>query len=175
MALLQCRGYLEAHPEWRLVESEDTALSAKHIRAHNTRHVAAIASSLAANRYDLDIVQKDINTEKRNYTRFLILDKKEKQKDSSQDHKASLYFHVENESGCLAKVLSCIGDKKTNLSKLQSFPIPGLDWQYYFHADLEFSTLEQFEDVIECITPLTKRLRILGIYHKGMTCEGEVE
>ncbi len=174
MALLQCRPYLEEHPEWRLVESEDTALSAKELRQHKTRNVAAIASSLAADLYDLEIIKNDVHFEKKNYTRFLILNKEEKQKDLEQDHKASLYFQVENRSGCLAKVLSCIGDKQINLSKLQSFPIPGLDWQYYFHADLEFASMNQFDDVIECITPLTKRLRILGIYHKGLTCEDEV-
>lgn len=169
MALLQCRAYLEQHPQWRLVESEDTALSAKKIRQHKARHTAAIASSLAADLYDLNVVTGDIHTEKKNYTRFLILSRKEKEKDAEQDHKSSLYFQVSNHYGCLAKVLSCIGDKRVNLSKLQSFPIPGLDWQYYFHADLEFSSMEQFEDVIECITPLTKRLRILGIYNKGIT------
>lgn len=169
MALLQCRKYLEQHPDWRLVETEDTALSAKHLRQYNTRHIAAIASSLAADLYELDIIKKDIHTEKKNYTRFLILNRKEKQKDVAQDHKSSLYFQVENQSGCLAKVLSCIGDKQVNLSKLQSFPIPGLDWQYYFHADLEFSNMEQFDDVLECIAPLTKKLRVLGIYNKGVT------
>lgn len=169
MALLQCRNYLEERSNWRLVETEDTALSAKHLRQYNTRHIAAIASSLAAELYDLNILQEDIHTEKKNYTRFLILNRKEKQKDIEQDHKSSLYFQVENQSGCLAKVLTCIGDKQINLSKLQSFPIPGLDWQYYFHADLEFSAMEQFDEVIECITPLTKKLRVLGIYNKGIT------
>lgn len=169
MALLQCREYLEEHPQWRLVETEDTALSAKQLRQHKTKHIAAIASSLAADMYGLNMVAKDIHTEKKNYTRFLILSQNEKKKDAAQDHKSSLYFQVNNQSGCLAKVLSCIGDTNINLSKLQSFPIPGLDWQYYFHADLEFSTMQQFEDVIECIKPLTKKLRILGIYHKGIT------
>ena len=173
MALLQCRDYLEKHPAWRLVESEDTALSAKQLGQHRTRHIAAIASGLAATRYGLQVLESDVHTEKKNYTRFLVLHRQEKQKDAAQDHKSSLYFQVENQSGCLAKVLSCIGDKQINLSKLQSFPIPGLDWQYYFHADLEFETMEQFEEVISCITPLTKELRVLGIYHKGVTVSPE--
>lgn len=173
MALLQCRPYLEEHPAWRLVETEDTALSAKHLRQYNSKHVAAIASSLSANLYNLNIIKRDVHFEKKNYTRFLILNREEKQKDVKLDHKASLYFQVENQSGCLARVLGCIGENQINLSKLQSFPIPGLDWQYYFHADLEFFTMDQFEEVMECIKPITKRLRILGIYNKGRTCEDE--
>lgn len=169
MALLQCRQYLEKNADWRLVETEDTALSAKHLRQYNAKHIAAIASDLAAELYALNIVEKDINTEKKNYTRFLVLNRKEKEKDSMHDHKASLYFQVENEAGCLGKVLNCIGEAGINLSKLQSFPIPGLEWQYYFHADLEFSSLEQLEEVIDCMNPLTKKLRILGIYNKGVT------
>ncbi len=169
MALLQCRTFLEKYPHWRLVETEDTALSAKHLQQHQTKHIAAIAGDLAADLYGLKILQKDVNTEKKNYTRFLVLNKQEKQKDKVNDHKSSLYFQVENDAGCLGKVLNCIGEKHINLSKLQSFPIPGLSWQYYFHADLEFSTLEQLEDVIECMKPLTKKLRILGIYNKGVT------
>jgi len=169
IALLQCREYLEEHPNWRLVESEDTALSAKHLRQYKKTNYAAIASDLAAGLYELNIVKKDIHTEKKNYTRFLVLSRDEKQKDIKNDHKASLYFQVENEAGCLAKVLTCIGERDVNLSKLQSFPIPGLEWQYYFHADLEFSTMKQFDDVIECIIPFTKKLRILGIYNKGVT------
>ncbi len=169
MALLQCREYLEGHPGWRIIETEDTALSAKQLRQYKTRHIAAIASSLAAELYDLKILEKDVHTEKKNYTRFLVLSRDEKQKDAQQDHKSSIYFQVENQSGCLAKVLTCIGDQKINLSKLQSFPIPGSNWHYYFHADLEFSAMEQFDEVIECITPLTKKLRILGTYNKGIT------
>lgn len=169
MALMQCREYLERHPEWRVSETDDTALSAKHLKKYNRKNVAAIASELAAKQYGLKIIQKNIHSEKENYTRFLILDKAKKQKDKEQDHKSSLYFQVQDEPGCLAKVLACIGERKINLSKMQSFPIPGLDWQYYFHADLEFSTIEQFEQAIACIQPLTKKLRILGLYHKGDT------
>lgn len=169
MALLQCRDYLERYPEWRLIETEDTALSAQHLRDFNRVHTAAIASDLAAELFDLKIVQPDINTEKRNYTRFLVLSKQKKHKDIENDHKASLYFHVLDKAGHLGRVLNCIGEEEINISKLQSFPIPELPWEYYFHADLEFAKMEQFDNVIECIKPLTKQLRILGIYNKGIT------
>lgn len=170
MALMQCREYLEQHPEWRLSESDDTALSARHLRDFNRTNTAVIASDLSAKLYDLDIVQENVHTERENYTRFLVLNKVKKEKDRENDHKSSLYFQVEDDPGCLAKVLECIGERDINLSKVQSFPIPGLEWQYYFHSDLEFSSMDQFDDVIECIKPLTKHLRILGVYHKGETC-----
>lgn len=169
MALMQCRDFLEEHPKWRLSETDDTALSARHLRDYSQRNVAAIASDLAAELYDLNVVQRDIHTEKENYTRFLVLNTQEKKQDRENDHKSSLYFQVEDDPGCLAEVLACIGKYDINLSKVQSFPIPGLDWQYYFHSDLEFDQMDQFEEVIECIKPLTKQLRVLGVYHKGKT------
>lgn len=169
MALYQCRKFLEKHPEWRLVETDDTALSAQHLKEQQKPDVAVIASDLAAELYDLEIVQKDVHSEKNNYTRFLIINKKKKRRDSKLDHKSSLYFQVDDTPGCLSKVLQCIGERNINLSKVQSFPVPGLNWQYFFHADLEFAEMHQFDDAIECIAPLTKRLRILGVYKKGVT------
>lgn len=168
IALLQCREFLEKNPAWRLVETEDTALSAKKIRQHKSKHIAAIASKLAADLYELDIKAKNIHTEKRNYTRFLILSKKENN-GIILPNKSSLYFQVANTHGCLAKVLTAIGNENINLSKLQSFPIPGSEWQYYFHADLEFDQTDQFHRAIDAIDPLTKKLRILGTYQKGIT------
>lgn len=169
MALYQCREYLEKHPAWQISESKDTALSAQNLREQRDKSTAVIASRLAAELYGLRIVQKNIHTEKTNYTRFLIVHKKQKPKDEVNDHKASLYFQVEDKPGYLARVLQCFGEQKVNLSKVQSFPIPGSEWQYYFHSDLEFSTTEQFDNIIECIRPLTKKLRILGVYRKGET------
>lgn len=169
MALYQCRAFLEKFPNWRVGESDDTALSAKHIRQYKRMNVATIASELAAKMYNLDIVQKDIHTEKNNYTRFLVINTKKKKRNAHLDHKASLYFQVDDSPGCLFRVLQCFGERDINLSKVQSFPIPGLEWQYYFHSDLEFATMEQFDDAMECIGPLTKKLRVLGVYKKGIT------
>lgn len=169
MALLQCMDFLEQHPEWRLVETEDTALSARLIRQHGSKHIAAIAGDLAASLYDLDIVQPDIHTEKKNYTRFLVLNKKENKEWKADPHKASVYFQVTNQHGCLAKVLTCIGDHGINLSKLQSFPVPGGDWLYFFHTDMEFEKMDQLHHTVEEIAPLTEKLRVLGVYQKGRT------
>lgn len=169
MALLQCMDYLEKYPHWRLVETEDTALSAKMVRQHKSKHVAAIAGKLAADLFELDVVAPNIHTEKKNYTRFLILSRKEGSDWKQEPNKSSLYFQAPNTHGSLARVLTSIADLGINLSKLQSFPVPGGEWRYFFHADMEFGGMEQLHDAIKKITPITEKLRVLGIYHKGET------
>ena len=166
MALLQCMDYLEKY-NWKLIETEDTALSAKHIHQHRSKHIAAIASKLAAELYQLDIIAPNIHTLRNNYTRFLVLEIPETAKEIDDANKASINFHTDHSKGSLAKVLGKIAEGDINLSKLQSFPIPGSDWKYSFHADLEFTSLEQFNKVIKNIKPLTEGLRIYGIYKKG--------
>ena len=169
MALLQCIDYLEKHPSWKLVETEDTALSAKHLQQHHSRHHAAIASHLAAELFGLEILAPDIHTMKNNYTRFLILQREEDAVAVGAPDKASVNFHTDHSRGSLARVLTKIADGGINLSKLQSFPIPGTEWEYSFHADMEFEDLGQFERVIEAIEPLTAALKIYGVYKKGIT------
>jgi prephenate dehydratase len=166
MALLQCSDYLEKY-NWKLIETEDTALSAKHVHQHRSKHIAAIASKLAAELYQLNIVAPNIHTLKNNYTRFLVLETPESAKDINDADKASVNFQTDHSKGSLAKVLTKISDGDINLSKLQSLPIPGSDWKYSFHADLEFSNLNQFYKVIKNIKPLTEALRIYGVYKKG--------
>jgi prephenate dehydratase len=166
MALLQCIDYLEKF-NWKLIETEDTALSAKHIHQHKSKHIAAIASKLAAELYQLNIVAPNIHTLKNNYTRFLVLERPETASEIDNADKASINFHTDNSRGSLAKVLSKIADGGINLSKLQSFPIPGSDWKYSFHADLEFTGLDQFNKVITDIKPITEALKIYGVYKKG--------
>jgi prephenate dehydratase len=169
MALLQCIDYLERQPGWKLVETEDTGLSAKHLAQHRSRHAAAIASQRAAALFGLDILAPDIQTMKNNYTRFLILQREENALVETHPDKASVNFHTDHTRGSLARVLSKIADGGINLSKLQSFPIPGSEWEYSFHADMEFEDLGQFERVIEAMRPVTAELKIYGIYKKGRT------
>jgi len=168
MAIQQCLDYLHQY-NWKLIETEDTALSAKHIHQHRSKHVAAIASKLAADLFDLHIIAPNIQTMKNNYTRFLILKRGEVAAKVENADKASVNFHTDHSRGSLARVLTKIADGGINLSKLQSFPIPGSDWKYSFHADMEFATLEQFDKVIESIKPITAGLRIYGVYKKGRT------
>lgn len=167
MALQQCYDFLDKY-KWKLVETEDTALSAKHIHQHKSRHIAAIASKLAADLFQLDIISPNIHTLKNNYTRFLILEREDVHVPAADADKASVNFQTDHSRGSLAKVLMKIAEGGINLSKLQSFPIPGSDFKYSFHADMEFESTEQFEKVIGAIKPLTAAMKIYGVYKKGM-------
>lgn len=166
MALLQCLEYLEKH-SWKLIETDDTALSAKLIHQHKSKHIAAIASRLAADLYQLDIIAPNIHTLKNNYTRFLVLQPADVVNQIDNADKASLIFNTDHSKGSLARVLTKIAEGDINLCKLQSMPIPGSDWKYSFHADLEFKTIDQFNKVIKNIEPLTEDLKVYGIYKNG--------
>jgi prephenate dehydratase len=167
MALQQCLGYLDQH-HWKLVETEDTALSAKHVHQKKSKHIAAIASKLAAELFGLEVIAPNIHTMKNNYTRFLILHREGEVAEAADANKASVNFNTDHSRGSLAKVLSRIADGGINLSKLQSFPIPGSDFKYSFHADMEFESLGQFQRVITQISPLTENLKVYGVYKNGM-------
>ncbi len=166
MAIQQCLEYLDKF-NWKLIETEDTALSAKHVHQHKSKHVAAIASKLAAELFQLEMIAPNIHTMKNNYTRFLVLHREEEQRTDEGANKASVNFHTDHSRGSLARVLTKIAEGGINLSKLQSFPIPGSDFQYSFHADMEFESLDQFNRVISEIQPITAALKIYGIYKNG--------
>jgi prephenate dehydratase len=163
MAIQQCLTFLDKY-NWKLVETEDTALSAKHIHLHKSKHIAAIASKLAGNIYQLQNIAPSIHTLKNNYTRFLVLQKQEVENDIEAADKASIYFNTDHSKGSLAKVLTKIADEGINLSKLQSMPIQGSDFKYAFHADVEFENKKHLYKVINKIQPLTQALKILGVY-----------
>jgi prephenate dehydratase len=131
--------------------------------------VAAIASKLAAELFNLHVIAPNIHTMKNNYTRFLILQREDMLLLPEGANKASVNFHTDHSRGSLAKVLTQIADGGINLSKLQSFPIPGSDWRYSFHADMEFDTMEQFNTVMDAIKPLTEEVKVYGVYKKGKT------
>lgn len=170
MALQQCYEFLDKY-KWKLVETEDTALSAKHIHQHKSKHIAAIASKLAAELFQLDMIAPSIQTMKNNYTRFLVLQREDMAAPVTDADKASVNFHTDHSKGSLAKVLTKIAEGGINLSKLQSFPIPGSDFKYSFHADMEFDSAEQFNQVIEAIRPLTAELKVYGLYKNGNKSE----
>ena len=169
MALLQCMDYLEKHASWKLVETEDTALSAKHIHQHRSKHIAVIASKLAAELFNLKLMAPKIQSNKNNYTRFLYVQPQNIQ--NEQANKASINFHTDHSKGSLARVLTKIAEGDINLSKLQSVPIPEQEWKYSFHADMEFENIDQYERVMEKIKPITKSLTVLGVYKKGKTID----
>ena len=166
MALLQCIEFLEKY-NWKLIETEDTALSAKNLHQHRSKHIAAVASKLAADLFQLKNLAPNIHTLKNNYTRFLVLQLPEASEKVTNADKASIMFQTDHSKGSLAKVLSAIANGGINLSKLQSMPIPGSDWKYSFHADMEFESLDQFNEVIKDIAPLTIDMKVYGVYKNG--------
>ncbi|MEI6151384.1 MAG: prephenate dehydratase [Chitinophagia bacterium] len=171
MAILQCLDYLEKY-NWKLVESEDTALSAKIVHQHKSKHTAAIASKLAAQMFDLNIISPDIHTLKNNITRFLIVSPASNKNLAENANKASIYFQTDHSKGILSKVLAKIAQGNVNLSKLQSMPIPGSTFKYGFYADLEFDNKKQIEKVLEALKGLTNSIRIFGMYQKGKVVKG---
>ncbi len=171
MAILQCLDFLEKNT-WKLVETEDTALSARQIAQHHHKHAAAIASKLAAELYGLQIVSPDIHTMKNNVTRFLVLATKKNQSPIPGANKASVYFQTDHSKGILAKVLTDIAAHEVNLSKLQSMPIQGSNFKYGFYADLEFEKLTHLQKVLERLNAQTNNLKIFGIYKKGKVVKG---
>ncbi len=166
MAIQQCFGFLDKY-NWKLIETEDTALSAKHIHQHKNKHAAAIASKLASELYSLYVIAPNIHTLKNNYTRFLALQRQDVAKEIIDADKASINFFTDHSKGSLAKVLTKIAEAGINLSKLQSMPIPGSDFKYSFHADMEFDNAAQLKNVIKKLENLTDELNVLGVYKNG--------
>ena len=167
MALHQCRPFFDQYPHIKLVESFDTALSAREISEQKITKRGAIAPQLASELFNLPVLERDIHTDKKNYTRFLILKRDSEHFVDPTSNKASIFFEVADEVGSLAKVLTYLSFKKINLTKLQSFPILGKEWQYYIHADLEFSQLDVFNETIDNLVHITSALKVLGIYPIG--------
>ena len=164
MALLQCIDYLDSRP-WKLVESEDTALSARHIAEKGLRHTAAIASELAAEMFGLKISAPEINTIKSNYTRFMVLKRHDHNIDPHAD-KASLYFKTDHREGSLLRTLSQL--QGINLSKLQSYPIPSEPWHYLFHIDLEFGCLDDYIRNLDRLQEAAEEVHVYGVYRSGL-------
>ncbi len=167
MAIAQCRDFFRQHPHIRLVETEDTALSAKLIREKELRHVGAIASTLAAELYDMEILAPGIETNKKNHTRFLLLDHRDVPNEVKGPEKISICFSVDHSVGSLYKVLAVLAAYNINLTKIQSTPIIGKPWEYRFFVDFIAAGKVTHEQAIEAIRPLTHELKILGIYKQG--------
>jgi prephenate dehydratase len=170
IALMQCEDFLKAHPTWKAVESEDTALSAKEIKEKQIKGRAAVCSRRAAEIYGLDILEAGIETNKRNFTRFLILADRytaEQYVEAGKNNKSSIVFTTKHEEGSLSQVLSVLSFYKNNLTKIQSMPIMGHEWEYLFFIDLTFEDYLRYKQSLDAIRPLTRNLRILGEYKVG--------
>jgi prephenate dehydratase len=168
MAILQCQRFFDDHPAIRLIDSMDTALSAKEIADLKIMGAGAISSSQAAARYKLAIIAKGIETHKMNYTRFLILQGRNGISHAIPGvNKASLTFALAHKIGGLSKVLSILSFYDINLAKVQSMPIIGKDWEYQFFIDVEIDNYTHYKQAIEAIKPFTQGLHIMGEYVKG--------
>jgi len=167
MAILQCQDYFDAHPDIRLIESIDTAMSAEEIAVNKLMDTGAISSKLAADKYGLNILAESIETNKMNYTRFLILSENGQNVPPEEVNKASIHFTVAHQFGSLSKILSILSYYEINMAKIQSMPIPGKDWEYMFFVDVEINDYEMYKKSLEAIRPFTPSLGILGEYRKG--------
>jgi len=166
MALNQCLAYLSQHPNIKLVETEDTALSALQISRDQRNDIASISSMNAAQLYKLDMLAEGIETNKNNYTRFFILSKNREGVHHSAN-KASIYIRIPDQKGQLLKVLQVIDDHDLNLSKLQSFPVLGAMREYFFHLDIEFDHISQYQVLRNDLQPITRAYTELGIYKRA--------
>ena len=168
MALGQTRPWFEQHAPWiRLTESEDTAKSAAQVAREGLRGVGAVASELAARLYGLDIMAPGIETYKQNFTRFLIMDDSLTVPEEKRD-KAVLCFTLPHKPGSLAQILTILSFYDMNLTRIQSLPIPGREWQYFFYADIKFSSYERYTQALTAVRPLIEDLQILGEYTSAL-------
>jgi len=165
IALSQCGQFLDKYPGWKVTEADDTASSARLISKSKLKGIAAIASSLAAKTYGLKIIAPSIETNKKNYTRFLAIAKHKTAIEGV--NKASLRLVLSHQPAALSKALEVVGAKGLNLSKIQSVPIIGQPYEYAIHLDVLFNEKEVFDQVIEKLEPLCVNLKVLGTYRQG--------
>lgn len=167
VALMQCRGFLADHPELKAVEASDTAGAAKLISEQKCRGWAAICNASAARLYGMKVLKESIEDNKHNFTRFLVVSDTRKAdflRPLDKTNKASLVFSLPHEEGSLSQVLSILYFYKINLTKIQSLPIIGHEWEYMFYVDVTFSDTIRYRQSIDAIIPLTKELKVIGEY-----------
>lgn len=170
VALAQCRRWLTAHPSMKVVEAEDTAGSAEMISRLKMRGHAAICSKFAAPIYGMKILEEGIETNKHNFTRFLVMCdpwQADELCNPTQSNKSSIVFTLPHNEGSLSQVLSIFSFYRINLTKIQSLPIIGREWEYMFYVDLSYSDYMRYRQSIDAVRPLTKQFKILGEYKDG--------
>ncbi|MFB9845468.1 prephenate dehydratase [Mucilaginibacter ginsenosidivorans] len=165
IAIRQCIDFFDEYPHLKVVESSDTAACAKRIREEELTDTVAIANTLAAKLYGLDIMERRIESNKKNFTRFLILTHHENVEKKDID-KASLCFQVSNQVGALAKVLQIFAEQNINMSKIQSMPVLGKRNEYNFYVDVEWDNTKQYDTAIRQVLKYTHNFNILGEYQR---------
>jgi len=167
MALMQTEAFFLKHPGIRLVESYDTALSAREISEEKLSQTGAVGSEQAARIFGLSILASSIETNKENFTRFLVVGPGAPKLDKNLPVKASVAFIAPHVPGGLVKVLNPLADAGVNLSMLQSLPLVGSTWEYIFHADLIFYDQDHASKIISDLEKKLQKLRVMGLYHPG--------
>lgn len=166
IAIRQCIDFFDEYPNLKIIESNDTAACAKRIRDEQLKDTVAIANTLAAQLYGLDVLERRIESNKLNFTRFLILTTHENNRRKEPANKASLCFEVNNEVGALAKVLNIFAHEQVNMTKIQSMPVLGKRNEYNFYVDIEWTETKQFDNAIKQILKYTHNFNILGEYRR---------
>lgn len=167
MAINQTREFFKDYPWIRLVESEDTAKSAAEVAEGGLKGVGAVASVLASDLYGLEILAEGIETYKQNFTRFLVFDDS-LQVEKEEVNKSSMCFTLPHAPGSLAHVLTILSFYGMNLTRIQSLPIPGQEWQYFFYVDIKFDDYLRYEQALAAVRPLMEDLNILGEYKSAI-------
>ncbi|MBP5771031.1 MAG: prephenate dehydratase [Bacteroidaceae bacterium] len=173
VALMQCREFLSRHESLKVVEASDTAGAARAVVQHQMHGHAAIGSKSLAEMYGLKVLEEGIETNKHNFTRFLVFASPARAnllRDIRATDKASIVFALPHEEGSLSHVLSVLSFYKLNLTKIQSLPIIGREWEYLFYVDVQFSDYTRYSQGIDAIRPLTSDFKILGEYQRGREC-----
>jgi prephenate dehydratase len=165
MAIRQCTEFIHTLNDVEVRESDDTALSAKRVKELKLKNTAAIANEFAAKKFGLQILEKRIETNKKNFTRFLILSKKSN--GVIESNKASLSFEVANEVGSLAEALMTFKNNNINLTKIQSIPIIGKPSEYSIHIDVEWKRRKNYDEAMRNVLRQVKNLNVLGEYRKA--------
>ena len=174
MAMNQAEEWLEKHPRMRRIETDDTAAAVRLIKEEDMHTAAAIGSHLAAEMYGMKVLAKDIETEKKNYTRFLIIARPDTPYDLDAD-KTSLVIRAKNIPGALYSVLKCFNDEAINLSKIESRPIIGnRAWDYYFYLDFEKGlNAPATQRAMKELEKVTSMIRVLGTYKRDDKVDDE--
>jgi len=166
IAIRQCIDFFDQFPHLQVIESSDTAACAKKIRDEQLTDTVAIANTLAAELYGLNIIERRIESNRKNFTRFLILTR-EASEESRSFNKASICFQVGNAVGTLAKVLNIFAEERINLSKIQSMPVLGRRNEYNFYVDIEWDDLEKYDTALRKVLKHTVNFNIMGEYVKN--------
>ncbi|MNK03484.1 P-protein [compost metagenome] len=166
IAIRQCVDFFYDYPHIQVIEGNDTAACAKKIKEEQLTDTVAIANTLAAELYGLNIIERRIESNKKNYTRFLIL-KLDKTAEMEDSNKASICFQVGNHVGALSKVLNIFAEQQVNLTKIQSMPVLGKRNEYYFYVDMEWTSTENYDKAIRQALKYTVNFNIMGEYKKN--------